>query len=61
MTSRMHEIWHSRVIQYWKLMESEIQKDSFRNIMDMSANLGRFAASLKKKDGWAMNIFPFTK
>jgi hypothetical protein len=42
-------------------MESEIQKDSFRNIMDMSANLGRFAASLKKKDGWAMNIFPFTK
>jgi hypothetical protein len=27
----------------------------------MSANLGRFAASLKKKDGWVMNIFPFTK
>ncbi|XP_066344440.1 probable methyltransferase PMT9 [Miscanthus floridulus] len=38
------------VIQYWKHMKSEIRKDSFRNVMDMSANLGGFAASMKKKD-----------
>ncbi|KAJ1260505.1 hypothetical protein BS78_10G237200 [Paspalum vaginatum] len=54
-------IWHSRVIQYWKHMKSEIQKDSFRNIMDMSANLGGFAASLRKKDVWVMNVVPFTE
>ncbi|KAK3134414.1 hypothetical protein QOZ80_6AG0548840 [Eleusine coracana subsp. coracana] len=54
-----NEIWHSRVIQYWKHMKSEIQKDSFRNVMDMNANLGGFAASLKKKDVWVMNVVPF--
>uniref|UniRef100_J3MH07 O-fucosyltransferase family protein n=1 Tax=Oryza brachyantha TaxID=4533 RepID=J3MH07_ORYBR len=56
--SEDNEIWHSRVIQYWKLMKSEIQKDSFRNVMDMSANLGGFAASLRKKDVWVMNVVP---
>lgn len=40
-------------------MKSEIRKDSFRNIMDMNANLGGFAASLKKKDVWVMNVVPF--
>ncbi|BAS99204.1 probable methyltransferase PMT9 isoform X1 [Oryza sativa Japonica Group] len=55
------EIWHFRVIQYWKLMKSEIQKDSFRNVMDMNANLGGFAASLRKKDVWVMNVVPSTE
>ncbi|CAD6230801.1 unnamed protein product [Miscanthus lutarioriparius] len=55
------DIWHSRVIQYWKHMKSEIRKDSFRNVMDMSTNLGGFAASLKKKDVWVMNVVPFTE
>uniref|UniRef100_A0A804QQ93 Methyltransferase n=1 Tax=Zea mays TaxID=4577 RepID=A0A804QQ93_MAIZE len=55
------EIWHSRVIQYWKHLKFEIQKDSFRNVMDMSANLGGFAASLKKKNVWVMNVVPFTE
>ncbi|CAN6220323.1 unnamed protein product [Urochloa humidicola] len=55
------EIWHSRVTRYWKHMKSEIQKDSFRNVMDMSANLGGFAASLRKKDVWVMNVVPFTE
>ncbi|VAH68853.1 unnamed protein product [Triticum turgidum subsp. durum] len=53
------EIWHSRVVLYWKLMKTEIQKDSFRNVMDMNANLGGFAASLRKKDVWVMNVVPF--
>uniref|UniRef100_A0A0D9WTF4 Uncharacterized protein n=1 Tax=Leersia perrieri TaxID=77586 RepID=A0A0D9WTF4_9ORYZ len=59
--SEDNEIWHSRVIQYWKLMKSEIQKDSFRNVMDMNANLGGFAASLRKKDVWVMNVVPSTE
>ena len=42
-------------------MKSEIRKDSFRNVMDMSANLGGFAASPKKKDVWVMNVVPFTE
>ena len=55
----LQEIWNSRVAQYWKLMKSEIQKYSFRNVMDMNANLGGFAASLRKKDVWVMNVVPF--
>ncbi|XP_020241470.1 probable methyltransferase PMT9 [Asparagus officinalis] len=52
------EVWHWRVIQYWKQMKSKIEKNSFRNIMDMRANLGGFAASLADKDVWVMNIIP---
>lgn len=42
-------------------MKPEIQKDSFRNIMDMSANLGGFAASLREKDVWVMNVVPLAE
>lgn len=52
------EVWHWRVIQYWKQMKSLIEKNSFRNIMDMRANLGGFAASLTDKDVWVMNVIP---
>ncbi|KAF8408332.1 hypothetical protein HHK36_007481 [Tetracentron sinense] len=52
------EIWHFRVIEYWKQMKSVIQKNSFRNIMDMKSNLGGFAAALKEKDVWVMNVAP---
>ncbi|XP_058093725.1 probable methyltransferase PMT9 [Magnolia sinica] len=52
------EIWHWRVIEYWKQMKSKIEKNSFRNIMDMNSNLGSFAASLKDKDVWVMNVVP---
>lgn len=52
----MQEVWHWRVIQYWKQMKSKIEKNSFRNIMDMNSNLGGFAASLKDKDVWVMNV-----
>ncbi|KAK1295554.1 putative methyltransferase PMT9 [Acorus calamus] len=52
------EVWHSRVIQYWKQMKSVIGKNSFRNIMDMRANLGGFAAALRDKDVWVMNVIP---
>ena len=39
-------------------MKSVIEKDSFRNIMDMNSNLGGFAAALKDKDVWVMNVAP---
>jgi hypothetical protein len=29
--------------------------------MDMSAHLGIFVASLRKKDVWVMNVLPFTE
>uniref|UniRef100_A0A5B7A8N4 Methyltransferase n=1 Tax=Davidia involucrata TaxID=16924 RepID=A0A5B7A8N4_DAVIN len=51
-------IWHYRVIEYWKQMKSVIQKNSFRNVMDMNSNLGGFAAALKDKDVWVMNVAP---
>eukprot|EP00262_Sarcandra_glabra_P004239 TRINITY_DN1519_c4_g1_i1.p1 TRINITY_DN1519_c4_g1~~TRINITY_DN1519_c4_g1_i1.p1 ORF type:complete len:626 (+),score=88.56 TRINITY_DN1519_c4_g1_i1:223-2100(+) len=50
------EVWHWRVIQYWKQMKSVIEKNTFRNIMDMKSNLGGFAAALKDKDVWVMNV-----
>ncbi|XP_059640734.1 probable methyltransferase PMT9 [Cornus florida] len=51
-------IWHYRVIEYWKQMKSVIQKNSFRNVMDMNSNLGGFAAALNDKDVWVMNVAP---
>jgi hypothetical protein len=39
-------------------MRSVIQKDSIRNVMDMNSNLGGFAAALKDKDVWVMNVAP---
>ncbi|KAJ3699026.1 hypothetical protein LUZ61_002731 [Rhynchospora tenuis] len=53
-----NDIWHSRRIKYWKQMSSEIQKNSFRNIMDMNANFGGFAASLVHMNVWVMNVVP---
>ncbi|XP_043704777.1 probable methyltransferase PMT9 isoform X2 [Telopea speciosissima] len=52
------EIWNLRVTDYWKQMKSVIQKNSFRNVMDMKSNLGGFAAALKEKDVWVMNVAP---
>lgn len=51
-------VWHDRVIDYWKQMKSVSQKNSFRNVMDMNSNLGGFAAALKDKDIWVMNVAP---
>lgn len=50
--------WNHRVMEYWKQMRSVIQKNSIRNVMDMNSNLGGFAAALKEKDVWVMNVAP---
>ena len=54
----MQNIWHYRVAEYWKQMKSVIHRNSFRNIMDMNSNLGGFAAAVKDKDVWVMNVAP---
>ncbi|XP_027151527.1 probable methyltransferase PMT9 [Coffea eugenioides] len=51
-------IWHDRVVDYWKQMRSLMQRNSFRNVMDMNSNLGGFAAALRDKDLWVMNVAP---
>lgn len=51
-------VWHERVVEYWKQMKSVVLKNSVRNVMDMNSNLGGFAAALKDKDIWVMNVAP---
>ncbi|KAI3885050.1 hypothetical protein MKW98_002442 [Papaver atlanticum] len=52
------EMWNFRVAAYWKQMKSVTHRNSFRNIIDMKSNLGGFAAALKDKDVWVMNVAP---
>ncbi|KAL8142801.1 hypothetical protein V2J09_015833 [Rumex salicifolius] len=52
------ELWRRRVEKYWNLLSSKIQSDTIRNVMDMKANLGSFAAALGDKDVWVMNVVP---
>ncbi|XP_060186986.1 probable methyltransferase PMT3 [Lycium barbarum] len=52
------DTWRQRVDQYWSLLSPKISSDTLRNIMDMKANLGSFAASLKDKNVWVMNVVP---
>ena len=51
-------MWRQRVGNYWNLLSPKIQSDTLRNVMDMKANLGSFAAALKDKDVWVMNVSP---
>ncbi|KAH7577685.1 hypothetical protein ACOSP7_001325 [Xanthoceras sorbifolium] len=50
------ELWQQRVENYWNLLSAKIKPDTIRNIMDMKAHLGSFAAALKDKDVWVMNV-----
>ncbi|XP_027349836.1 probable methyltransferase PMT3 isoform X2 [Abrus precatorius] len=52
------EVWKERVHNYWSKLGSRIKADTIRNVMDMKANLGSFAAALKDKDVWVMNVVP---
>ncbi|XP_034685470.1 probable methyltransferase PMT3 [Vitis riparia] len=52
------EVWMQRVESYWNLLSPKITSDTLRNLMDMKANLGSFAAALKGKDVWVMNVVP---
>lgn len=57
-TNFVQDVWQRRVSYYWKLLGNKIKPDTVRNVMDMKANLGSFAAALKDKDVWVMNVVP---
>ncbi|XP_042387885.1 probable methyltransferase PMT3 isoform X1 [Zingiber officinale] len=52
------ETWRRRVESYWGLLGTHIQTNSLRNVMDMKANMGSFAAALKDEPVWVMNVVP---
>ncbi|BBN13222.1 protein MpPMT.5 [Marchantia polymorpha subsp. ruderalis] len=51
-------VWQQRVQYYWKQLKinGQIAHNGVRNIMDMNANFGGFAAALKEQDVWIMNV-----
>lgn len=57
-TTFVQEVWQQRVNSYWTMLSRKIKPDTFRNVMDMKANMGSFAAALKDKDVWVMNVVP---
>ncbi|KAM5563445.1 putative methyltransferase PMT3 [Rosa sericea] len=52
------EVWQQRVDNYWNLLSPKINPDTVRNVMDMKAHMGSFAASLRSKPVWVMNVVP---
>ncbi|MED6175085.1 hypothetical protein PIB30_075139 [Stylosanthes scabra] len=52
------ETWQRRVEHYWNLMSPKVTSNTLRNVMDMKANMGSFAAALRGKDVWVMNVVP---
>ncbi|KAL0433265.1 UNVERIFIED_CONTAM: putative methyltransferase PMT8 [Sesamum latifolium] len=55
------ELWRRRVDQYWSLLSAKISSDTLRNVMDMKANLGSFAAALKDKDVWCESFSTYPR
>ena len=52
----LQELCKQQVDSYWNLMSSKVKANTVRNIMDMKAHMGSFAAALKDKDVWVMNV-----
>ncbi|CAH9075387.1 unnamed protein product [Cuscuta epithymum] len=52
-----NEVWKQRVT-YYKKIASPLHQGQYRNVMDMNANLGGFAAALLKYPVWVMNVVP---
>ena len=50
--------WKKRVSLYWSLLEAHVKEGSIRNILDMNAGFGGFAAALDDKAVWVMNTVP---
>ncbi|KAI9077012.1 hypothetical protein K1719_041025 [Acacia pycnantha] len=51
------EVWERRV-SYYKKVNSQIGQSRYRNILDMNAYFGGFAAALSKDPVWVMNVVP---
>ncbi|XP_019076885.1 probable methyltransferase PMT8 isoform X2 [Vitis vinifera] len=56
MFERDTEVWQQRVDNYWNILGAKINPDTLRNLMDMKASMGSFAAALKDKNVWVMNV-----
>ncbi|KAL8142684.1 hypothetical protein V2J09_015716 [Rumex salicifolius] len=52
-----NDVWKERVLHYKQVL-GVLPKGRYRNIMDMNANLGGFAAALTKFPVWVMNVVP---
>ncbi|XP_047306576.1 probable methyltransferase PMT16 [Impatiens glandulifera] len=52
------EIWNKRLSRYKALDYQLAEKGRYRNLLDMNANLGGFAASLVDYPVWVMNVVP---
>ncbi|XP_057415228.1 probable methyltransferase PMT18 [Lotus japonicus] len=51
-----NELWKERIAHYKRLIP--LSQGRYRNIMDMNAYLGGFAAALSKYPVWVMNVVP---
>ena len=51
------QLWKASVL-YYGTMIGELNKGRYRNIMDMNAYLGGFAAALVNDPVWVMNVVP---
>nr|GMD10383.1 probable methyltransferase PMT18 [Ipomoea batatas] len=54
-----NEEWKRRMSHYSRIV-SPLAQGQYRNVMDMNANLGGFAAALLKYQVWVMNVVPVT-
>lgn len=52
------ELWKKRVSHYKALDSQLAEPGRYRNILDMNANLGGFAAALINYPLWVMNVVP---
>ena len=53
-----NQIWQRRIGYYGVIIKS-LFDGRFRNVMDMNAGIGSFAAALNKYPMWVMNVVPF--
>ncbi|CAN6480752.1 unnamed protein product [Victoria cruziana] len=52
------DLWKKRVVHYKAVINQLEEKGRYRNILDMNAQLGGFAAALIGDPLWVMNIVP---
>ncbi|KAK6930606.1 putative S-adenosyl-L-methionine-dependent methyltransferase [Dillenia turbinata] len=52
-----YQLWEKRLSHY-KLILKSLFTSKYRNIMDMNAGFGGFAAALSKSPVWVMNVVP---
>ncbi|GJN21832.1 hypothetical protein PR202_gb09349 [Eleusine coracana subsp. coracana] len=52
------ELWRKRVRHYKSVVAQLEQKGRYRNVLDMNARLGGFAAALAGNPVWVMNMVP---